>query len=360
MGAEGWVRYRNTLYGIAAIITASLLAIYLILPVWLGRYVEKQVTTFTQYRASFSHISVSLKNQSYSVHNARLTRKDKNGEIEFIEADQIEVGIIPTGWLTLNFTGKIIAHSPHISFAYSGKNSRTPLTIDDPFRRLGSRLLPVALEELIVIGGQISFRDVDAAPHITLEMNDIEIHARGLSRKPHTDNGLVAFAQGKANIYGGKLKFSVNFNPANPTPEFNMKARLDNLDLSYLSEYLTTHGNYSVEKGLFSVMAEATGDEENVSGFVKPLLATIRLASNRENEKFHAYRTQNFFSRPYPQVSFHGSIQYASLTIWSAVAFTLRNAFFEALMPVIHKIETREGRSHDRPRARRPAPTPAA
>lgn len=253
-----------------------------------------------------------------------------------LEAREIEFGVI--GFKNGKWLGKVTIRSPKLTFSDSAENEREKPRGVYPLRKVVGQLIGVPLDEILITNGHLRFIDLKAKSQFTLEMNNISIHVSNLTSNPREDNELVARANGRSDVYGGKLRFSLNFNPTSSAPEFNVRAKLENLDLSYISEYLQIHGGHPIDKGLFSMLAEARGDEEVVSGLVKPLLQTTYMASNRRDQ-FKFYKALNPFTRPFPQISFHGNMEYAASSLWTAVAFTLRNAFFEALTPVIQKID---------------------
>lgn len=317
-----------------------LIAVHVILPVWLSRVVRTQLATMPEYRATFSAISVSLQRVSYTIHDARVFADSVSGK-PVLEAREIELGV--TGLKNGILLGRVTVRNPRVSFADSIDHNPVGINTRYALRKM-ARLMPIALNEIFLTDGHLYFHDLSSTPRLTFQMRNIHIHIDNLNGAPRDGDELIARANGKSDVYGGKLRFSVNFNPNSEGPEFNVRARLENMDLSYISDHLEVYGDQSIDKGLFSMLAEARGEEETVSGFVKPLLETTYMVSFPQAESYKFYKAHNPFARPYPQISFHGNMESASLSLWSAVAFTLRNAFLEALVPVIHKIDAGEKR----------------
>lgn len=323
------------------ILLVSAIAVHVVLPAYLDRLVRIQLETLPQYRVTFAGITISVERGSYTIHHARVFPRHGSTNA-LLEAREIELGF--AGWENGLLLGRITVRNPRFTFNdsidYTPRKKSARLALRD----LAPRLMAMQLDEIFIRGGHLYFRDLSSTPRITFEMRNINIHVRNLAGHTGEDDELIARANGRSDVYGGKLRFTVNFNPNSPAPEFNVRARLENLDLSYISDYLEVYGDRSIDKGLFSMLAEARGEEETVSGFVKPLLETTYMVSYPSANTYKFYKAHNPFARPYPQISFHQNIEYASLSLWSAVAFTLRNAFLEALVPMIHKIDTGEKR----------------
>lgn len=324
----------------AGAILLLVITVHMVVPVYLGELLRRQVQV-TGYQTSFSDLSISLSRGSYTVHNARLYCECMANTA--MEAREIEFGL--AGFENGKWLGKITVRNPRMVFSDS-------TDIEDgrgvgvyPFRILASKLMVVPLDEILITNGHLHFVDLKLNARSPLEMHNISIHISNLTSKPREDNELVARANGRSDVYGGKLRFTVNFDPTNSAPEFNVRARLENLDLSYIRDYLKAYGGHSIDEGLFSMLAEARGDEEVITGLVKPLLQNTYMASNRGSQPLKFYKAHNPFTRPFPQISFHGNMDYAASSLWSAVAFTLRNAFLEALTPIIQKIDGGEKKS---------------
>jgi hypothetical protein len=344
-------RHRNNLIVVITSISAVCIVVFLIVPLTIKTHIRQQLITLSKYRLNYSEIRISPLSATCTIEGASLSHKtDPESNILF-RAKAIEFALCNTIISQGRLTGKINVVQPEISFITSLNASEE---IDFPWENVGQRIMSLPLHELRIINGKIIYEDRQSFPTSKLVMDDINIQVNNLDAQPVPDYPLVSHAEGNGNINGGKLNFSLDFNPVSKDAVFCLKASLEKLDLTYLSDYLKGHGNLSIENGMFSMVAQASGQDEEVSGFVKPLLENIHFASLGHNESIGLASSP--FIRPYPKISFQNDLNYASLTIWSAVTYTMRSAFFEALMPVIKKINSAEKRPGVVPKI---TPTPA-
>jgi hypothetical protein len=337
------------LYFLSTVAILTVIGLYLILPFYLNSYAKNQFATYSDYQASYSKISLSVLQGSYTLHEIKLQKKNAPGREHFFTADRIEFGIRWTELFKGRITGKVTVHSPTINFIREAGLGKSQLNADYPWGNIGRRLLGVTLDQIEIKNGSLTYQDLQTIPHTRLGMNEININVMDLASENNNEGNLMAKAFGDARVYDGQLNFSLEFDAASKKPTFDVKASLENLDLAYLRDYLKAHGDYTIEKGLFSMVAQASGEEESISGFVKPLLKTINLVSNATGATL-SHQVDSPFARPFPQTSFRGDLAAGSLTLWGAVAFTLRDAFFEAVMPVIRKINSVEKRPALKPR----------
>jgi hypothetical protein len=325
-------------------ITLAVLAVYVIIPQLVDRLVRRELLGFSGYNVSYSRVNVSLLRGCYQLEDIVIFKKSVGQRAPFFQAKKIEFGISKCLFNNGRLAGKITAFAPRVNFVETGVSDQSQDDISHPWKTIGRKLMLFPLHEIQIINGKITYAEHISSPYISLEMGNININVRDVDANadPFAENQLVAHAEGDARINQGKLNFSIEFDPSAKEPVFHLKARLEDLDLAYLSDYLKVHGNYAIEKGLFSMVTQASGDEANISGFVKPLMETIQLASpvtTGSNDVLEG----SPFAKPYPQMSFRNELDFLEPSLWTAVVFTLRSAFFEALMPVIRAIDSGEG-----------------
>jgi hypothetical protein len=329
-------------------VTSVVFAVYALLPWSIDRLVRSELLKLPQFHVSYSRVKVSLLRGSYALEDIRVCRRS-SPQLPFFQAESIEFGISPYLFESGTLTGRITAHAARLDFVDTDINEEMQRQMRYAWKNIPGKLIVLPLDEIRIVDGKITYAELISTPHISLEMDDINISVRDIDCPidPDADNELVAHAEGDARINNGKLNFSIDFNPSAKQPVFQLKARLENFDLSYLSDYLKVHGNYTIEEGLFSMVTQASGDEANVSGFVKPLLETIQFASS--SAQSDAVFRRNRFARLYPQMSFRNDFDSVTPSLWTAVVFTMRSAFFEALIPVIQTTESMEQDLRRRP-----------
>jgi hypothetical protein len=346
--------YRTHLQITIGLVALLMCIVCVLIPLWLRSYVTAQLETLSGYEATFEGIQFSPWKAKYALLNIQLYDRSQPKNAPVFEARRIEFGLSGRALFTGTFSGKISVIDPTLRFVSASNRYRRHLDLDYPWKNICQRLLHLKLKEIIIRNGRMFYTNMNSSPQVNLKMEQIELQVEDLDRIPGVSDEMVARVEGNASIYEGKFNFTAHFNPASSRPVFHLIGRLNNLDLSHLSDYLAANGNYSIEKGLFSMVAQASGDDENVSGFVKPALETINLVSSDGLEHSKIISVGSPFSKAYPQIPFHDDLKEASLSTWSAIAYTLRNAFLEALMPVIKKINTGKERPMIKPKTGAP------
>ena len=80
----------------------------------------------------------------------------------------------------------------------------------------------------------------------------------------------------------------MKINVLKKTPDFDFNFKLENMDLTYLKDFTDAYAKFTFKKGTFDVTAELAMDDQEYSGYVKPVLDNIRiidLTPDTEREK---------------------------------------------------------------------------
>ncbi len=320
--------YRHSFKIVSVVLLAYLCFLYLLLPFFLEMKVRSVLAKVEQYNASFETFSIEPLSGRFSLSNVSITTED-SGQIS-MNADRIDFQIRISGGVSTN----VIIERPEIHIQNTTNNTTHLPDIDFPFNNMLSELGFFSVDEIFFREGIITYADTSS--HISLEMNEVYLQIRNLKGNPEMEDRLVATAEGSARIHDGRLGFSIRFNPWNERPEYDLRARLEDLDLFYLDDYLNTLGSYPIRKGLFSMHAEASAGANGVSGFVQPVLRSAYFALNEglytEGRTMKVSRSS---IKPFSEISFKGDYSVESESIWAAVIFTFRDAFLEGLKPVI-------------------------
>jgi F0F1-type ATP synthase beta subunit len=74
------------------------------------------------------------------------------------------------------------------------------------------------------------------------------------------------------------------FRPENNGPDFELDARIDNVDMRAMNDLLRAHGKFDVASGVFSVYSEMRVRNGRIDGYVKPLFRDLVAYDSTQDE----------------------------------------------------------------------------
>ncbi len=196
-----------------------------------------------------------------------------------------------------------------------------------------------------VNGATLGFVNEDANPHYRLYLADTNIVVDNFTNQKTEGLGKVKIT-GQLQGTGATL-VTVNMRPENHGPDFDVNARVEDLDLPKLNDLLRATAKMDVAEGQLNVFSEATVKNGQVQGYVKPLFRDLKVyekekdadkkLSQKVKEKAIDVASKVLKNHPRKEVAtvvpIAGPIENPQLGTWPTIAGLLRNAFFKAILP---------------------------
>jgi hypothetical protein len=214
------------------------------------------------------------------------------------------------------------------------KNSREWLERQQAFR----------LERFEIIDSQVLIVDEKTKGHPRVWFHDVQAALENLaSRRPLT-YGKPALVSARGLLqHTGKLDLFVSADPLDEKLSFAGQARLRDLQLEDLYEYVAMKTGLQIPTGTFDVFAEFICKQGKLTGGIKPVLknAKVRAAQPGLGAKIKAALADvavKILSDRVPGrnavatiIPIHGDINHPDVQMWPTVLAVVRNAFVEGL-----------------------------
>jgi hypothetical protein len=228
--------------------------------------------------------------------------------------------------------------NPQSSQTGQGTNWREQLT----------RLLPITLNEVRVVEGVVHFHNLTSTPPVDLRATQVNASIYNLTNVSDEQGERVARFEGTARLLDhAPLESSANFDPFQDFQEFELKLRATDIDLTRFNDFSAAYGKFDFKTGSGDLVIEASADDGQLSGYIKPLLRNVEVfdwqqdMANQDKGLLRGLwealvsggetllknqRKDQFATR----VELSGNVRQQDVSAFQAFLAILRNAFVEA------------------------------
>ncbi len=200
--------------------------------------------------------------------------------------------------------------------------------------------------ELVTINhSSFGYLDKTTDPNYRVFVSDAELTVKNftnqLSEKPAT-------FELKGRFMGsGITEVTGSFVPETRTPDLHLTIKIEDTQMTAMSDLFRVYGKFDIESGFFSLYSELAVKGDRVQGYVKPLfrdMSVTDLRSPQEKSFFHklyvaGVRAASKLLKNRPrqevatQVDISGTIENPQASTMQIIGNLIKNAFFKAILP---------------------------
>jgi hypothetical protein len=154
----------------------------------------------------------------------------------------------------------------------------------------------------------------------------------------------------------GQAAVDLALRAENKGPDFDLNAKIENVDLRTMNDLLRAHAKIDVASGVFAAFSEIGVKNARVKGYVKPLLKDLDVYDREQDEDKSLGRklkekaadvVAKVFKNPRDEVatiaSVEGPLEDPKASTWEVLINLVRNAFFQSVLPGFER-QARSGR----------------
>lgn len=333
------------LWGVLAGVLLALIAVRLALPEIVKRFVNRTLDGLNGYSGEVADIDLSLWRGAYQIKGLKIFKTNGKVPVAFVSADVIDLSV---EWRAL-LQGRIVAElelfTPKLNFVNAEAPAQRQTKVDKSWTDTVRELVPFDINKVVIHDGQVHYRDLESKPRVDVFVKQLQATARNLTNSEKLGHSLYATMDASGVAMGsGKLRFDGRIDPYAKRPTFDMRMRLDGLELKQLNEFLQAYANVDAEKGTFSLDAEFTASRGRFKGYAKPFVKNLQVLTwNQDKESFFGKLWEGavqvvaevFTNHPKDQIAtripFSGSFDQPDADILSTIGGVLQNAFLQSL-----------------------------
>lgn len=320
------------------------------LPTLVLNYVNKSLSNIPDYKGQVEDVDIHLWRGAYQIDNIELVKTEGNVPVPFFFARRIDFSL---DWHSLfrgNIVGEIAIIEPQLNFVKGPTKPESQIGVEKEWREVVKDLMRIDINRFEVIDGEVHYFDFSSNPKVDVFINNIEIIAENLMNRSNEDELLPSSLDASGNSLGGKMEIHIDMDPLNKIPTFDLSARVDNLDLVKLNDFLKAYGNFDVEKGTFSLYAEAAAKDGKFTGYTKPFFKDLEIFQlNKDKKEGNLLQTlwealaggtsevveNQKKEQIATKVPLSGNFDDPNVDLWATIGTLMRNAFIRALLPTL-------------------------
>lgn len=327
----------------------ALLALHIALPLLLRDYLNDRLANMGDYRGQISDIDLALWRGAYQINGLNIVKLNGQVPVPLLEAPVIDLAVSWRElWNNRSIVAEVAFERPQLTFVDGGNaaNSQTGEGVD--WRAQLRGLLPIHINEIRVIDGNLAFRNFTAKPPVDLQASEINGSILNLSNVSVADNPRQASLQATAKVFEqAPVQASANFDPLGQLDDFDLRLRITDIQLKQLNSFTRAYADFDFAAGQGDFVMELDARQGKLKGYAKPLLRNMEVfdwqqdvAAKDKNLLTGAWealvgggswllknqRKDQFATR----VNIEGDLKTYDISRWQAFKAILRNAFVRA------------------------------
>ncbi len=242
----------------------------------------------------------------------------------------------------------VVFEQPKLNFVDGGERGESQTGDGVDWRDQLEALLPITLNEIRVVDGQLSFRNFTAEPPVHVYASAVDASLYNLTNSADAKGERVATFEGTAKLFNqAPMEARAHFDPFTDWENFQVSLRMTDLDLTKLNDFSNAYGSFDFAKGSGDLVLEVEAKDSQLGGYIKPLLHNVEVFNFRQDieaedkgffrglweavvggteEVLQNQRKDQFATR----IELSGSTRSADVSPFQAFIAILRNAFVQA------------------------------
>ncbi|MBF6623736.1 MAG: DUF748 domain-containing protein [Pseudomonas stutzeri] len=341
-------RYRLPLW-IVLSLALLLLLLHLALPNLVRNYLNDRMADMGDYQGQVEDVDLTWWRGAYRIEGLLIEKKDKLVQAPLFKAPVIDIAISWDGLLRhREVVGEVVFHQPQLNFVDGGESGESQSGEGVDWRDQLDALVPITLNKIQVIDGQLSFRNFTVDPPVHVYASGIEASLYNLTNSTDEQGRRVASFEGTGKLFNqAPIEATARFDPFTEWEDFEVNLRITGVPLKQLNDFSRAYGKFDFAAGSGDLVLEVEATDSQLSGYIKPLLRNVEVfdleqdIANEDKGFFRGIweavvgageevlknqRKDQFATR----IELSGSINNTDVSAFQAFIAILRNAFVQA------------------------------
>ena len=271
---------------IIGIIILILIGIRIALPYIIKDYVNNVLNSIPEYTGSIGDVDLNLWRGAYKIQDVKLLKTSGKVPVPFFSAKQLDLSVEWGALFEGSLVGEISLYNPKLNFVSGPTKKQSQQSIDTSWTDKVKQLFPLKINRFEIINGEVHFRNFHSDPKVDIYLDNIYATATNLTNSKNLSKTLIASIDAKGNaMHTGHFTLKANINPYLKEPTFDLAAKLTNVDLVKLNNFIKAYGKFDVQSGTFEVVGEFAAANGKFEGYVKPFFKNMKVLSLKEDIK---------------------------------------------------------------------------
>ncbi|QLE00280.1 DUF748 domain-containing protein [Galbibacter sp. BG1] len=279
------------------IIIVLLVAIRLILPYVVKRYVNDTLQNIPGYWGYVDDIDLNFYRGAYVIHELKLDKVNGDKSIPFLDFKKSDISI---QWKSL-FKGKIVSeidlYRPQVTYVFEEQTKDTVETSGEDWSKALTDLVPIDINKLTITNGKVGFLQFNKSPDVDLFIDQIDLSATNLRNVVNQEEKLPSEVHlTGVSIGQGAVKLDGEMDLVQQIPEIDFNFSLEKADVKALNTFTLAYAGIDFEKGNFDIFSEVVINDGYLKGYFKPILTDTKIvdAFGKENSNIFKKAWEGF------------------------------------------------------------------
>ena len=266
-------------YLIPTITILILIVFRLALPSIVKNYMNKTLNSgIPGYTGSVDDVGISLYRGAYQLYGFKLKSTESKSDIPFLDLPQNDISIHWMALLHGKIVSELILTNPKINYVKEDqKEQPVKKTEAKDWSETLTNIIPIDINRLEIIQGEISFVEVTSDPKIDLDIKQLNLLATNL-RNVRTKGKLPSKLKvSGVSMGGGSLSVKGGMNLIKKIPDVDIALEFTGIDITALNNLTNHYANLDFEKGNLNIFSEIAIADGYLEGYIKPLLKDTQI-----------------------------------------------------------------------------------
>ncbi len=332
-------------YIIAGTIVALIVGVYLAIPYFVLKNVNKILANMEGYRGHIDKFQLNILQVGFSVGGFKIEKLEGDIPVPFIYVDEISNILEWRPLLKGKILGRTILENPKVNFVKGPTKAQTQTGAEGNWIKTVADLPNFTINSVTVNNGKISYFDSYSKPKVEVFINEMNAEITNLRNVYEKGDKLPSHLHLTGNSIGkGQLEVTADMNILKEVPDFNVDFKFRKVNLTALRDFTKAYAKFDFEEGQFSLFMEAALYNSHLKGYVQPLLENIKVLDLKKDKDEtwlqHVWSglvgttlkvTENSPKERFAtRIPFEGDLKDVKVEIWPTIFNIFKNKFVEA------------------------------
>jgi hypothetical protein len=322
---------------------ALLVALRIALPHMVERWIDDQLRALEGYSGDVDDVDLQLWRGGAVLSGFEIVKQSGDVPVPFLSFEKLDFSVQWSALLEGALVAEGTIYELELNFVEGPNDAASQYGEGVDWQRELLALTPLNINELIIVDGEIHYRDFHAEPPINVYIQNLNATLTNLSNvRDRRDDRPAALVASGLVLDSGRLEFDGNVDVFAASPEFDIDLKIKSLDVRELNDLLKAYVGIDAEGGRFSLYSEVRGHEKSIDGYAKPILDDVEIFESGESGDFFDRAGDAFVgvgleiienkpkSRIATRVPVSGSLEDPDANGWVAAFGLIRNAYIDA------------------------------
>lgn len=271
-------------YKILLSVLVILLGVRLWLPSFLKKTIINAVNETPGYECKIADIDLALYRGALCIDSFQIFITDNNVQEPFVSLPLAEGSIDWPAILDGRIVTKMYVGDAALNFL-DGESDEEDQSGGTDWTEPLMDMMPLEINKFEMVNGTVRFQNKDASPPVDMAVTHIDVVLTNISNATGLDGTLPSDLSVSAMLFeSGTLDLTGKLNALKEIPDADISLKLDNVQLTKLSEFTKEYGKFDFEQGIFTATSEIAVKNGKIKGYLKPFFDNVKVLKWKEEE----------------------------------------------------------------------------